>query len=110
MSRRDADIIDSNGKVRVLRKRCETCIFRPGQRELFGPERIDEIIERNVQVGALLTCHSTLTYGPNPNFGPAACAGFWIRYRRLVLAGVIATSIGIVRPMPPIKEEVDETE
>jgi hypothetical protein len=37
--RRDpSDVVDSgSGKVRVLSRRCSTCVFRTEGRELFGP-------------------------------------------------------------------------
>ena len=98
-----ADVIDpGSGLVRVLRKRCATCIFRPEGRELFGPGRVDEVTRSNINASALLTCHSTLPYGPYPKFGPAVCAGFWARHGMQTAAGRIAKHlIGIVRPMPP---------
>lgn len=104
MTRNPGDVRDpETGKVRVLRKRCETCLFRPGERELFGEDRVQEVIQRNLERDALLTCHSTLPYGPHPDFGPAVCAGFWARHRRDVAAGRLAMLIGLVRPMPPTR-------
>lgn len=103
MNRHPADVIDhDSGKVRVLRKRCDTCLFRPEGRELFGPDRADDVIRRNVGAGALLTCHLTLPYGPYPEFGPAVCAGFWARYGLATAAGRIAKfMLGIVRIQSP---------
>ncbi len=99
-------IVGTDGKVRILRKRCATCVFRKEGKELFGENTIADLIERNVATGALLTCHATLPYGDYPDFGPAACAGFWARFGRATAAGVIAKFlIGIVRPMPPTTKE-----
>lgn len=102
-SRHPADVIDrESGKVRVLRKHCRTCVFRPEGRDLFGEARVDELIARNVAAGALLTCHSTLPYGDHPEFGPAVCAGFWARHGMKTAAGRMARFVlGVVRPMPP---------
>jgi hypothetical protein len=72
----------------------------------LGAEYTAEVIERNVAVGALLTCHSTLPYGANPDFGPAVCAGFWSQYGLVTTAGVIAEYvIGITRIAPPTSKE-----
>lgn len=103
MTRHPADVIDrDSGKVRVLRKRCSTCVFRPEGREIFGEDRIDGLIRRNTDAGALLTCHSTLPYGPYPEFGPAVCAGFWARHGLATAAGRIAKHlIGIIRINAP---------
>lgn len=103
MSRHPADVIDrKSGKVRVLRSRCATCITRPEGRELFGASRADEVIRRNIDTGALLTFHSTLPYGPYPEFGPAVCAGFWARYGLATAAGRIAEfMLGVIRVTPP---------
>lgn len=103
-ARRDpADVLDlETGRVRVLRRQCPTCIFGREGRELFGSDRAEEVIGRNVAAGALLTCHSTLPYGPYPEFGPAVCAGFWGRHGLATAAGRIAKLyLGIVRIMPP---------
>jgi len=101
--RHPADVIDrDSGHVRVLSRQCTTCIFRPAGRGLFGASRVDEVIRRNVDSGALLTCHSTLPYGPYPEFGPAVCAGFWTRHGLATAAGRIAKfMLGIVRVAPP---------
>lgn len=106
--RRDpADVTDrGSGKVRILRTRCDTCVFRPEGEELFGPARVRDVVERNLGAGALLTCHSTLPYGPYPEFGPAVCAGFWARHGMSTAAGRIAKfMLGIVRVAPPAEQE-----
>lgn len=95
------DVIDADGKVRVLRKRCETCVFRPEGREIFGQDRCENVVQQNLDANALLTCHATLPYGPYPEFAPAVCAGFWARHGLATAAGRMARLIGLVRPMPP---------
>lgn len=102
MTKHPADVLTADNRVRVLRKRCETCVFRAEGREFFGEELIEELIARNVSAGALLTCHSTLPNGLYPEFGPAVCAGFWARHGLSTAAGRIARfMLGVVRPMPP---------
>jgi hypothetical protein len=101
--RHPADVVDrESGKVRVLSRRCETCLFRPGNLMCLPPGRFEEVVRRNVDAGALLTCHSTLPYGDHPEFGPAVCAGFWVRHGMSTAAGRIARHLlGIVRVTPP---------
>jgi hypothetical protein len=97
-----ADVLTADNRVRVLRKRCDTCVFKAEGREIFGEDRVTDLIDRNVAAGALLTCHSTLPYGPYPEFGPAVCAGFWARHGLKTAAGRMARFVlGMVRPMPP---------
>jgi hypothetical protein len=93
-------VIDrESGKVRVLSRRCETCVFRPGT-PFEG--RAEDLAAANVAAGALLTCHSTLPYGDHPEFGPAVCAGFWARHGMQIAAGRIARfMLGVIRIAPP---------
>jgi hypothetical protein len=104
-----ADLIDETaGKVRVLSRRCETCIFWPDDRMALGPERTAEVENENVRKGTLLTCHSTLPYGGHPDFGPAACHGFWTKHGRAMLVGRIAMWIGILKVDPPPADTAEE--
>ena len=90
-TRNPADVLDpETGKVRVLARPCPTCIFRPHDPMRLGTERTRQVINHNLRTEALLTCHATLPYGDHPEFGPAVCAGFWVRHRNDVLAGRIA--------------------
>lgn len=101
-ARDPSDVLDhAAGKVRVLAARCQTCVFRAEGREIFGEDRCEEVIRRNVEANALLTCHETLPYGPHPEFGPAVCAGFWARHGLATAAGRLARLIGLVRLLPP---------
>jgi uncharacterized protein DUF4314 len=90
------------GKVRVLSRQCATCIFRQDDPMHLGPQRTRQVIEANLRTGALLTCHTTLPYGPHPAFGPAVCAGYWARHRNEVLTGRLAQLfLGTLRIDPP---------
>lgn len=103
MSGKLADMIDpESGKIRVLSERCPTCIFRRGDPMSLGEARIAHIISENVRRGTLLTCHATLPYGENPDFGESACAGFWAQHSN-VENGWVAKILGIVRIAPPAK-------
>jgi hypothetical protein len=100
------DVIGDDGRVRVLSRRCPTCVTRKGNP--FGTEKSAEVIERNVAVGALLTCHSTLPYGDHPDFGPAVCAGFWARHAMETAAGRMARFVlGVTRIAPPADNKED---
>lgn len=69
------DVFDHDlGKVRVLSRRCDTCIFWPGNLMRLPEGRCEEVVEANLAAGALLTCHATLPYGEHPDFGPRARA------------------------------------
>ena len=99
-TRAATDVLGNDGHVRVLARRCSTCLFR--RDHPFGADRATEVIEANVAAGALLTCHSTLPYGDHPDFGPAACAGFWAQHAMSTAAGRIARFIlGVTRIAPP---------
>lgn len=102
-TRAPGDILDREcGKVRVLSERCDTCVFWPGNLMHLTEGRLEEIIAANIAAGALLTCHGTLPYGRHPDFGPAACAGFWAKHRFDVAAGRMAMLLlGVVRIRPP---------
>lgn len=110
MNPRDpADVLDlASRKLRVLSRRCSTCIFRPEDPLDLVPGRLDSIVADNLAAGALLTCHDTLPYGDFPDFGPAVCAGFWAQYGLQTTAGRIAHMfLGIVRIDPPGPDHAD---
>lgn len=71
----------SGDKPQVLSERCSTCVFHPGNRMHLEDGRLADLVNRNISAGALLTCHSTLTYGQHPEHGEAICRGFWDGYR-----------------------------
>jgi hypothetical protein len=102
------DILDDvTGLVRVLDEKCITCVFRSGNPMHLEPGYLQGIIRDNVGAGALLTCHKTLPYGDHPEFGPAACHGFWESHGKHTTAGIIAENfIGITYIKPP--KEHDE--
>lgn len=90
------------GKVRVLKRRCDTCIFWTDGRSAVSPERARDVIAQNQRAGALLSCHSTLY---DESIKPAVCNGYWDAHHNDVPAGVWAErAIGIVRVDPPPKD------
>lgn len=68
---------------RLLRKKCATCIFRPGNLMELRPGRLKYIEEdcNDPFDPKTFACHDTLKYGANPEFGRALCRGFYDAYR-----------------------------
>jgi len=64
-------------RPRLLRERCPTCVFRPGNRMRLSEGRLADLIESNRAVGAMLICHATLY---EPGVAQAMCRGFWDAY------------------------------
>lgn len=95
-----------DGKLRVLTERCGTCIFRPGNLMRLNPGRLREMTEESVAQGSYITCHDTLTYGANPDFGPAVCRGFYDAHGyRSNLVRIMQRLGGITEVAPPQKED-----
>jgi hypothetical protein len=67
----------SGDRPRLLAERCATCVFRPGNWMHLAPGRLRDLVDSNLQAGALLICHDTLDHGQHPEFGEAMCRGFW---------------------------------
>lgn len=81
------------GRPQLLAERCPTCILRPGDPMRLGTERIRDVIATNRAAGALLTCHSTLSYGEHPEVGQAACRGFYDAYGHELIAARFAHAV-----------------
>lgn len=74
------DITDPvTGGSRLLRERCATCVFRPGNPMRLAPGRLRELLDESLPDGYIV-CHDTVTHGPCPNYGPAICRGFFHAY------------------------------
>ena len=102
------DITDpATGLSRLLSERCSTCILRPGDKMHLGPEQTAAFVRRVLAEGTFVVCHQTLTYGDNPDFGPAICRGFFDAFAcrspalRLLRAFGRLTEIGPPRPGRP---------
>ncbi|MER5541011.1 hypothetical protein ABT072_00680 [Streptomyces sp. NPDC002589] len=59
------------GTVRVCARRCDTCIFHPGNLMDLQPGRVADMVARARQVEGHVVCHATL--GTET---PAICRGF----------------------------------
>jgi hypothetical protein len=66
-----------DGKVHVLSRECETCIFRPKSRPVDGRRVAGMVRETKDEPGATVVCHSTL-YGEGPEEN-AVCRGWYDR-------------------------------
>lgn len=77
-------------RPQLLTRRCTTCVFRPGNPMDLPAGQLNDIVEHNRAIGALLRCHQTLSYGAHPETGQAACRGFYDAYGPELLAVRIA--------------------
>jgi hypothetical protein len=97
-----------SGRPRLLSERCSTCVFHPGNRMHLREGRLQELVRDNVNAGAALTCHQTLTYGEHPGFGEAVCRGFYDAVGdRTNVIRVIHRLGGFAEVDPPEKETTD---
>lgn len=54
------------GRVHLVRSKCDTCIFHPGNRMHLRPGRVRDMCEDSAQGNGHITCHKTLTYSEDP--------------------------------------------
>jgi len=69
MSRRRKPFRD--GKVHVMRRMCDTCIFRPGNLMQLSEGRVESMVEQATELQSCIPCHETLS-GKQ-----AVCHGFF---------------------------------
>jgi hypothetical protein len=53
------NVADENG-VRVMKKRCATCIFRPGNLMFLNRGRLKDLVEQVEKMDGCIPCHETL--------------------------------------------------
>ncbi len=84
-----------DNKLYVLDRKCDTCIFRPGNlmhlRDGARDKMVAECIEQNSQI----PCHETLD-GPR-----SVCRGYWDLHKRDVPVLRMAVAFGMVAFDPP---------
>lgn len=67
-----ADVADpATGTVRLCARRCDTCIFHPGNLMYLQPGRVADMVTRARRAEGHVVCHKTL--GTD---APAVCRGF----------------------------------
>lgn len=59
-----------NGRLRVQRGMCRTCIFRPGNLMSLRPGRVQEMVAEARGAWSVISCHDTL------DDEKATCAGY----------------------------------
>lgn len=84
----------SDGKVHVMKDKCSTCIFRPGNPMTLTPGRVKEMVETSVANGSAITCHKTI-HGQAEQ--KAVCRGFFDSYKEQVPALRLAEAERILR-------------
>lgn len=84
----------SNGFIHVMADKCETCIFKPGNKMSLRPGRVKQMVEESIAEGAGITCHKTL-YGQTDQ--RAVCRGFYDSYADQVQALQVAKRIGVIK-------------
>lgn len=93
-----ADVADlRTGAVRLCSRRCDTCVFHPGNLMHLQPGRVTDMVTRARQVQGHVVCHETL--GTD---APAICRGFADgpdRGRSLALR--LARALGTLHEVPP---------
>ena len=70
-----------NGLVHVMKRQCDTCIFRPGNLMHLEPGRVEQMVEEATPDGCI-PCHKT-THGAKEQ--EAVCRGFYDKHRTWVL-------------------------
>lgn len=87
------NVADATG-VRVMRVRCPTCIFEPGNRMRLQPGRVRDMVDdalSDPEAGTIV-CHDTMD-----DCTQAICRGFFDRYRNDVQLVQIACRLGYIR-------------
>ena len=85
------------GRVHVMSRLCDSCIFRPGRFEL-RPGRLEGLVQAACEADSCIPCHET-TYGADPR-GEAVCRGFYERHRTAPLQ--IAERLGLITFQSPL--------
>lgn len=81
------------GRVHVLARMCDTCIFRPGNLMELCPERVEDMVQQAIRDESTIVCHSTL------DTKQACCRGFFDRHKTQPLQ--IAERLGLVTYQEP---------
>jgi hypothetical protein len=83
----------SDGRVHVMRAKCDTCIFRPGNKMNLNTGRVKQMVEDSIAEGGGITCHKTIYGGNNQE---ATCHGFFDSYADRVPALRLAEAYDMV--------------
>lgn len=86
------------GRVHVCERKCDTCIFRPGNLMRLQEGRRDNMVAESIRDGGAIICHDTLD-GDN-----AVCRGFFDVHKDDVQALQVAERLGFIE-YQPVKEK-----
>jgi hypothetical protein len=75
----------------------------PGDKMYLGPEQTAAFVRQVLAEGTYVVCHQTLTYGDNPDFGPADLPGVLRRLRQPVTRADPAAGLPASRRGPPAR-------
>jgi hypothetical protein len=81
--------VADQGAVRVMKDRCATCIFRPGNSMMLRPGRVKSMVDEATANQSAIICHDTLS-----DEKQAVCRGFFDRWPTQPLQ--IAERLGMV--------------
>ena len=68
------------GYLRTGRYALDKVQRRSGDKMHLGPEQTTAFVRQVLAEGTYVICHQTLTYGDNPDYGPAICRSFFEAY------------------------------
>lgn len=92
----------SDGKVHVLARECQTCVFRQGNLMRLTAGRVAGMVKAAIRDDSVITCHSTLYREGQQK---AACRGFVDRHGDKVFTLRLARVMDIITEIdPPTKE------
>ncbi len=79
-----------DNKLWVLTRKCDTCIFRPGNLMRLQPGRVDDMVNHCIENDTVIPCHSTLD-GPR-----SICRGLYDVHRDDITVMQLAERIGVM--------------
>jgi len=91
----------ATGTVRVLSRRCASCIYRRAMRDALGPS-VPALIREARDSGGFVICHETLPAWPSDgaHIPPAICHGYAAQFPD-TFALRLARAIGRIEPIDP---------
>ncbi len=73
----------------------------------LGAEQTTAFVRQALAEGTYVVCHQTLTYGDNPDFGPAICRGFFDAYATWSPALRLLQAFSQLTEVEPPRPEAD---
>jgi hypothetical protein len=100
----------ATGAVRVMSRRCDTCIYRRSMRDLLG-ESVEALIREARESGGFVICHESLPawQGQTPAIPPAICHGYAAENPG-TFALRAARTLGRIHPIDPIPAAHDRAD